>query len=86
MGQELKVESEEAYRLASKLSELTGESLSAVVTEALRQRLDHEEDLQKRMAAIRTLTAELRAEMLKEGPLPSSNHDFLYDDETGLPI
>ena len=86
MGQELKIESEEAYRLASKLSQLTGESVSAAVTEALRQRLDHEEDLQKRMTAVRVLTAELRAEMLKDGPLPSSNHDFLYDDETGLPL
>jgi antitoxin VapB len=86
MGQELRIESEEAYRLASKLSKLTGESLSAAVTEALRRRLDHEEDVRKRIAAVREITARMRAAMLEEGPLPTSNHDFLYDDETGLPV
>jgi antitoxin VapB len=86
MGQELKIESEEAYQLASKLSELTGETLTAAVTEALRRRLAHEEDVQRRIAEVRKITARMRAAMLEEGPLPTSNHDFLYDDETGLPV
>ncbi len=86
MGQELRIESDEAYRLASKLSELTGESLSMAVTAALRRQLAHEEDKRKRIAAVRALAADIRAEMLKDGPLPTSNHDYLYDDETGLPV
>jgi antitoxin VapB len=86
MGNELKIDSEEAFRLASQLSELTGENLSTAVTEALRQRLEHERSLHDRMTAIRTITADMRADMLANGPLPSSNHDFLYDDETGLPV
>ena len=37
MGAQLNIKSEDAYRLASHLSELTGESLTTVVTEALRE-------------------------------------------------
>jgi antitoxin VapB len=86
MGNELKIESEEAYRLATQLSALTGESVTDAVTEALRRRLDHERRVQERVAEIRELTAAIRADLLTQGPLPSSNHDFLYDDETGLPV
>ena len=43
MGAQLNIKSEDAYRLASRLSELTGESLTAVVTKALRAELAREE-------------------------------------------
>ena len=86
MGQVPRIESDEAVSLASKLSALTGESLSTAVNEALRQRLDQEEELQQRMAEVRAITADMRADMAINGPLPTSNHDFLYDDETGLPV
>ena len=40
MGAQLNIKSEDAYRLASRLSELTGESLTSVVTKALRAELE----------------------------------------------
>ena len=43
MGAQLNIKSEDAYRLASRLSELTGESLTSVVTKALRAELEREE-------------------------------------------
>ena len=42
MGTQLNIKSEDAYRLASELAELTGENLTAAVTAALRERLDRE--------------------------------------------
>ena len=43
MGAQLNIKSEDAYRLASRLAELTGESLTSVVTRALRAELEREE-------------------------------------------
>ena len=86
MGTQLNIKSDDAYRLASKLSEITGESLTAAVTTALKERLARVQvdDIETRRAKIREITADMRARMDK--PLPTSNHDYLYDDETGLPI
>ena len=86
MGTQLNIKSDDAYRLASRLSELTGESLTAVVTTALQERLARvqaADDTEARLARVREITADIRARMDK--PLPTSNHDWLYDDETGLP-
>lgn len=86
MGTQLNIKSDDAYRLASKLSEITGESLTAAVTTALKERLARVQvdDIEMRRAKIREITTDMRARMDK--PLPTSNHDYLYDDETGLPI
>ena len=90
MGLQLNIKSDEAYRLATRLAELRGESLTAAVTAALRQRVDEEERLREKEAMIRdvkAITAEIRAELDKAGgERPTSNHDWLYDDETGLPV
>ena len=40
MGAQLNIKSEDAYRLASRLSELTGESLTSVVIKALQAELE----------------------------------------------
>lgn len=85
MGAQLNIKSEDAYRLASRLSELTGESLTAVVIRALRAELEREErarDREERLRRLRETTADIRRHLRQ--PLPSSNHDWLYD-ETGLP-
>jgi antitoxin VapB len=85
MGMQLNIKSDDAYQLASKLAELTGESLTAAVTEALRQRLHAEtrtRERDERMARVREITADIRRHL--RDPLPSSNHDFLYD-ERGMP-
>lgn len=86
MGTQLNIKSEDAYRLASRLSELTGESLTAVVTEALRERLERQLNVRSRdarLTRLRAITADIRAAMGDN--LPSSDHSWLYDDETGLP-
>ncbi len=56
MGAQLNIKSEDAYRLASRLSELTGESLTTVVTKALRAELDREQR-QRDKAALKTQAA-----------------------------
>lgn len=96
MATQLNIKGDEAYHLASRLSELTGESLTAAVLEALRQRVGAEE--QRRSAAQRgqdreawlaeamRLARAARDEFVRgdAGPL-TSNHDFLYDED-GLPV
>ncbi len=85
MGTQLNIKSEDAYRLASRLSELTGESLTGVVTKALRAELEREEharDREERLRRVREITADIRRHL--QHPLPSSDHDWLYD-ENGLP-
>ncbi len=84
MANQLNIKSEDGYRLATELSALTGESLTAAVTEALRERLDREQrarDRAARLAKLQTLAAEIRASLrLPEG----AAHGWLYDDR-GLP-
>jgi antitoxin VapB len=82
---QLNIKSEDAYRLALELAELTGESLTAAVTAALRERLERARmarDRAGRMARVRAITAELRRNMRQ--PLPGSDHGWLYD-ANGLP-
>ena len=85
MGAQLNIKSEDAYRLASRLSELTGKSLTSVVIKALQAELAREErtqDREQRLKRVREITAEIRQQL--DHPLPTSNHDRLYD-ERGLP-
>jgi antitoxin VapB len=84
MGAQLNIKSEDAYRLAFRLSELTGESLTAVVTKALRAELEREErqrDVQARVDHVMAIAKEIRAHMRE--PV-SSDTSWLYD-EGGLP-
>lgn len=85
MGAQLNIKSEDAHRLASGLSELTGESPISVVTKALRAVLEREEHLRDRgekLRRVREITADIRRH--RRHPLAASNHDWLYD-ENGLP-
>ncbi len=86
MGTQLNIKSDDAYQLASRLSELTGESLTTVVTEALRERLGRQlqsHSREERLRRVRSITADIRAAM--GDTLPASDHSWLYDEETGLP-
>jgi antitoxin VapB len=81
----LNIKSEEAHRLARELARLTGESMTAVVTQAVRERLDRvrrEEDagLAERLLAI----GKDCAARLKE-PFKSADRGDLLYDELGLP-
>ena len=85
MGAQLNIKSEDAHRLASRLSELTGESLTSVVTRALRAELEREEkqrDIKTRVDRVMEIAREIRAHMRE--PV-SSDTNWMYDDETGLP-
>ena len=84
MGAQLNIKSEDAYRLASRLAELTGESLTSVVTEALQAELERQErqrDRQARVDHVMQIARELRAHMRE--PV-SSDTSWLYDED-GLP-
>jgi antitoxin VapB len=85
MGTQLNIKSEDAYRLASRLSELTGESLTAVVTKALRTELDREQRLRDKAVLRARLLALADAISANMSPGVTSDHNWLYDDETGLP-
>ena len=80
----LNIKTDEAHRLAQELAHLTGETMTAAVTQALRERLQRirEEragDLAERILAIgRDCAARLKE------PLRASDIDDLYDDD-GLP-
>jgi antitoxin VapB len=85
MGTQLNIKSDDAYRLASRLSELTGESLTTVVTRALQTELDREERLRDKAALkarLLAIAAQIKANMPDD---VTSDHDWLYDEETGLP-
>jgi antitoxin VapB len=84
MGHILTIESDEAFALASELAELTGTSLEAAVTSAIQSRLKFEHERQAWIGKIQALTAEFRATLTD--PPTSSDHSFLYDNETGLPV
>jgi antitoxin VapB len=81
----LNIKTEEAHRLARELAAMTGESLTAAVTEALRERLDRLRKQQNGSLADRLLAiGEDCAARLKE-PFRSIDHGDLLYDEHGLP-
>jgi antitoxin VapB len=84
MGAQLNIKSEDAYRLASRLSELTGESLTTVVTRALQAELERQErqrDIDATVERMLQMGKEIRAHMRE--PV-SSDTSWMYD-ENGLP-
>ena len=81
----MNIKNEEAYRLAKQLARLTGESLTAAVTEALRERLSRVRrarggDLADKLLAI----GRDCASHLKE-PFRTIDHGEMLYDERGLP-
>jgi antitoxin VapB len=81
----LNIKSDEAHRLAEELARLTGESMTAAVTEAVRERLERVrrergQSLADRLVAI----GKDCAPRLKE-PFRSADHAELLYDERGLP-
>ncbi len=81
----LNIKSEETHRLAQQLAALTGESMTAAVTQAVRERLDRVRrergaDLAEQLSALRREAAP----RFKE-PWRSADHGALLYDERGLP-
>jgi antitoxin VapB len=84
MGHQLNIKSDHAYAVANKLSEMTGLSLTTVVTTALDQFLEREErarDRQAKIERIMALAAEIKAHM---DPDATSDHSWIYDED-GFP-
>jgi antitoxin VapB len=81
----MNIKNDEAHKLARELSDLTGESLTAAITEALRERLERVRSERGAGLADRLLRiGKDCAAHLKE-PFRSAEHgDILYDDR-GLP-
>ena len=84
MGHQVTIESDETLTLASELASLTGESPAAAVAGALRLRMESEN--RRTVEMERARRAVLAFHDLLEHPRPVSDHGWLYDDETGLPI
>lgn len=81
----LNIKSEETHRLAQELERLTGESMTAVVTQAVRERLDRMRRERAVCLADRLLAiGKDCAARLKE-PSRSADHGDLLYDEWGLP-
>ena len=59
MGQQLNIKSEDAYRLASELAELTGESLQLAVVTALREQVARETARKARQERIMAITRDI---------------------------
>ncbi len=77
----LNIKNDETHRLAQELAALTGESMSAAVKEALRERLERVKS-KGSAERIRKIRGEFAAQ-LKGRPLP--DHAELLYDEKGLP-
>ena len=81
----LNIKNEEAHRLAAELARITGESLTAAVTTAIRERLDRLREERAPSLADRLLEiGKDCAARLKE-PVRSTDHADLLYDERGLP-
>ena len=81
----MNIKNDEAQKLARELSELTGESLTAAVTEAVRERLERLQNAQGAGLADRLLRiGKDCAAHLKE-PFRSADHGDILYDERGLP-
>jgi antitoxin VapB len=81
----INIKNDETHKLAQKLAKLTGESMTAAITEALRERLERlraeeGDDLAMRLVQI----GQDCAAHLKE-PFRSVDHGELLYDEKGLP-
>ena len=82
----LNIKNDETCLLARDLARLTGESMTAAITVALRERLERERRQRNLNARTEELLAIGRrcAEMLEPGPSAIEHGDLLFDDH-GLP-
>lgn len=82
----MNIKSEEAHRVARELAALTGESVTAAVTVALRERLSRVKVEQAGGLAERLVQIGREAAAHMKEPFLSTEHGELLYDEQGLPI
>ncbi len=81
----LNIKNEETHRLIRALAALTGESMTAAVTEAVRERLERLRMAQSAGLADRLLAIGRDCAGRLEEPYRSAEHGDLLYDERGLP-
>ena len=82
----LNIKNEETCRLAGELAQLTGETKTGAITQALRERLEREARQRGTAARLRRMRAIAERCALLVGPgLSSTQHGDLLHDEYGLP-
>lgn len=86
---QLNLKDPETNAMVERLSVVSGVTKARAVKEAVRDKLAlvdrmREEDIQRRMAEVRKLTAQIRTRLPKVMPTQQEFDDWLYD-ENGLP-
>jgi antitoxin VapB len=81
----LNIKNEETHRLAQKLARLTGESMTAAVDKAVRERLERVRDRKKDGLAERLLKIGRECAAHMKEPYLSIDHGEMLYDEKGLP-
>jgi antitoxin VapB len=81
----LNIKNEEAHRLAQELASLTGESMTAAVTAALREQLDRVRRERGVSLADRLLKIGRECAAHLKEPIRSIDHADLLYDKRGLP-
>lgn len=87
----LNIKNPEAHRLAQELARLRGISLTAAVTEAVREKLEREKaaqasgDGREGLAEWLIKISRETAPLMNDGKSSIELLDELYDDKTGLP-
>lgn len=82
----LNIKNEETHRLAQELATLTGESMTAAVTEALHERLDRVRRERGVSLADRLLAIGRDCATHLKEPFRSGDHGDLLYNERGLPL
>tara|TARA_R110002167_G_scaffold79540_3_gene219314 strand:- start:800 stop:1051 length:252 start_codon:yes stop_codon:yes gene_type:complete len=80
----LNIKNEDTHKLARELAELTGESMTTAVTEALRERLERVRRRKNGSDMVRDLLA-IADEIAKMPVLDDRDHAEILYDERGLP-
>lgn len=82
---QLNIKNAEAYELASELAELTGESVTAAVTKALREKVEREHKLRDRDARLARIMELSRISSSWPDRDTRTAEEILGYDENGLP-
>jgi antitoxin VapB len=83
----LSIKNEETEQLARSLAQRNGESVTAAVTIALKERMERQERSRNSEARLERIMKiiERTAPLMKDGRSSQEWMDELYDDATGLP-
>jgi antitoxin VapB len=81
----LNIKNEETHRLAEQLARLTGESMTAAVTQAVRERLQRIQREQGKGIADQLIAIGKDCAQRLKDPYRTIDHGALLYDESGLP-